>query len=327
MCERESHAPPAPDTAHSTSSANSSTYCSPAFAPAQEQLSPRRGRYWNTTSLGSSAFVSRGAMNPVGNTSSPSAPVVESRFADPASASSDDVFRRRRTLRHATTLTPGLCSTVAHSSSSSPQEAETGSEKATTISTTSGPSALRVAVSRSFGGIPPPPLYPNTVPAIARAVTFTTNGRPSVMSLLNDRLWAYGGLPRSASPGLGRDRSASAKTHLRPESRADEYKVFASRVLRATLNPPSTLGGDAPSAPPRAAQMPRPAVAFRSIWNLLTSAPQRGDASQMVFQSRRFSAIPASAGSAKTLCSAFHAAKTSASTPSAAASPTPSSRT
>ena len=46
----------------------------------------------------------------------------------------------------------------------------------------------------------------------------------------------------------------------------------------------------------------------------------------MVFQSRRFSAIPASAGSAEDLCSAFHAAKRG-STPSAAASPTPSSRT
>ena len=56
--ELKSHAPPAPYTAHPTSSANSSTYCSPSVP--RVQLSPRRGRYWNTTSLGLSARASRG---------------------------------------------------------------------------------------------------------------------------------------------------------------------------------------------------------------------------------------------------------------------------
>ena len=230
------------------------------------------------------------------------------------------------TLRHATTLTPGLCSTVAHSSSSSPQEAETGSEKATTISTTSGPSVLRVAVSRSFGGIPPPPLCPNTVPAMAPRGDVHHERAPERDVLVERQTLGVRGTSEKRVPGFREGQVRVRKDASSPGiARRRIRSVRVARFAR-DLNPPSTLGGDAPSAP-RAAQMPPPAVAFRSIWNLLTSAPQRGDASQMVFQSRRFSAIPASAGSAKTLCSAFHAAKTSASTPSAAASPTPSSRT
>ena len=83
-----------------------------------------------------------------------------------------------------------------------------------------------------------------------------------------------------------------------------------------------TEGGAPPSPAPALSQSPTPAEVLKSIWNLLTSEPQYGLASQMFRQSSFYTASEEFAGSAKTACSRFHAFFV-ASDKSPGASPTP----